>query len=148
VGANNGAWWDGNRSGNFTDVSTIFDASIMTKQASDYALKFEINTKEPWTAGINVLRLGDNYAYRFMPWASATGGVFDTEDKWQTVTVRLSDFKKADSGKEGTGANAATMADLLKGNGVVAFGYRYITEDKAVDVHNSAYDNFRIVKIK
>lgn len=148
VGANNGSWWDGNRSGNFSDVSTIFNASIMTQQASDYALKFEINTKEPWTAGINVLRMGDNYAYRFMPWASITGGIFDTKDKWQTVTVRLSDFKKADSGKEGTGANAASMADLLKANGVVAFSYRYITEDAAVDVHNTAYDNFRIIKIK
>lgn len=148
VGADNGAWWDGNRSGNFTEVSTIFNASIMTQQASDYALKFEINTKEPWTAGINVLRMGDNYAYRFMPWASATGGSFDTEDKWQTVTVRLSDFKTADSGKEGTGANAATMGDLLKANGVVAFTYRYITEDKPVDVHNTAYDNFRIVKVR
>jgi hypothetical protein len=40
------------------------------------------------------------------------------------------------------------MADLLKADGVVAFTYRYITEDKAVDVHNTAYDNFRIVKIK
>lgn len=148
VGADNPAWWDGNRSGNFTDVNTIFDASIMTKQASDYALKFEINTKEPWTAGINVLRLGDNYAYRFMPWASITGGVFDTEDKWQTITVRLSDFKKADSGKEGTGANAVVMGDLLKDGGVVAFTYRYITEEKPVDVHNTAYDNFRIVKIR
>jgi hypothetical protein len=148
VGANNPAWWDGNRSGNFTDVSTIFDASIMSKQASDYALKFEINTKEPWTAGINVLRLGDNYAYRFMPWASITGGVFDTQDKWQTITVRLSDFKKADAGKEGTGANAAVMGDLLKPGGVVAFTYRYITEDDPVDVHNTAYDNFRIVKIR
>jgi len=148
VGADNGAWWDGNRSGNFSDVSTIFDASIMTKQASDYALKFEMNTKEPWTAGINLLRLGDNYAYRYMPWASVTGGVFDTEDKWRTVTINLSAFKKADSGKEGTGANAVTMGDLLKAGGVVAFGYRYITEDKGVDVHNTAYDNFRIVKIK
>ncbi|WP_298735036.1 glycan-binding surface protein [uncultured Chitinophaga sp.] len=148
VGANNGAWWDGNRSGNFTDVSTIFDASIMTRQAADYALKFEINTKEPWTAGINVLRMGEEYAYRFMPWASATTGVFDTEGKWQTVTVRLSDFKKADNGIEGTGANAAVMGDLLKAGGVVAFTYRYITEDAPVDVHNTAYDNFRIVKIR
>jgi hypothetical protein len=148
VGANNSAWWEGGRSGNFNEINTIFSADIMTKQASDYALKFEINTKEPWTAGVNLLRLGDKYAFRFTPWAAETSGVFDTNDEWRTVTIQLSAFKAAESGKEGTGANAVVMADLLKANGVVAFGYRYITEDKPIDVHNTAYDNFRIVKIK
>ncbi|GAA0523015.1 glycan-binding surface protein [Chitinophaga japonensis] len=147
VGANNGAWWEGNRSGNFSDVP-MFTADIMTKQASNYALKFEINTKEPWTAGICVLRFGDNYAYRFMPFTNAAGQVFDTEDKWQTVTVPLSEFRTADSGIEGTGANAAVMGDLLKAGGVVAFTYRFITEDDPVDVYNAAFDNFRIIKIK
>lgn len=147
VGAKDGAWWNGNRSGNFSDVP-MFTAAIMTQQASNYALKFEINTKEPWTAGINVIRFGENYAYRFMPWSAAADGKFDTEDKWRTVTINLSAFKTKADDIEGTGAGAATMGDLLKAGGVVAFGYRFITEDDPVDVYNAAYDNFRIVKVR
>ncbi|SEW43684.1 hypothetical protein SAMN05428988_5607 [Chitinophaga sp. YR573] len=153
VGAKDVAWWNGNRSGNFSDVSTIFTAAVMSEQASNYALKFEINTKEPWTAGVNVLRLGDNYAYRYMPWADETSGSFNTGNTWETVTVLLSDFKTAAKDAdgntvEGTGAGAMTMGNLLKTGGVVAFGYRFITEAAAVDVYNAAYDNFRIVKVK
>lgn len=148
VGANDGGWWNGNRSGNFSDVTTIFTADIMTQQASNYALKFEINTKEPWTAGIDLIRFGEDYAYRYMPWATAADGKFDTNDEWRTVTIPLSAFKTKADNVEGTGAPAATMGNLLKANGVVAFGYRFITEDDPVDVYNAAFDNFRIVKIK
>lgn len=148
VGADDGAWWNGNRSGNFNDITTMFTAAIMTQQASNYALKFEMNTKEPWTAGINVLRFGESYAFRFMPWSTATDGKFDTEDQWVTVTIPLSEFKTKADDVEGTGAGAATMGDLLKPGGVVAFGYRFITEADPVDVYNAAYDNFRIIKIR
>lgn len=147
VGADDGAWWNGNRSGNFNDVP-MFTAAVMTHQASSYVLKFEINTKEPWTAGINVLRFGENYAYRFMPWATAVDQTFDTGGKWQTVTIPLSAFRTADDGVEGMGAPAAVMGDLLKAGGVVAFGYRFITESAPVDVFNAAFDNFRIIKIR
>lgn len=147
VGANDGAWWNGNRSGNFTDVP-MFTAAIMTQQASNYALKFEMNTKEPWTSGINVLRFGEKYAFRFMPWSTSPTGSFDTEDTWVTITIPLSLFKTKADDVEGTGAGAVTMGDLLKPNGVVAFGYRFITEADPVDVYNAAFDNFRIIKIR
>ena len=147
VGAKDVAWWNGNRSGNFNEVP-MFTNEVMTQVAANYALKFEINTKEPWTAGINLLRMGDNFAYRFMPWSAAADGKFDTKNTWQTITIPLSEFKKAADDIEGTGANAVTMADLLKPGGVVAFGYRFITEATPVDLYNAAYDNFRIVKIK
>ena len=147
VGANDGGWWNGNRSGNFNDVA-MFTTDVLTKEASQYALKFEINTKEPWTAGINVLRFNDKYAFRYMPWLTADNKTFDTKNKWQTVTIKLSDFKLSDSGVEGTGANATVMGDLLKSDGKVMFGYRIITEAAGVEVYNTAYDNFRIIKIK
>lgn len=147
VGANDGAWWNGNRSGNFSDVP-MFTAAIMTQQASNYALKFEMNTKEPWTAGINVIRFGENYAFRFMPWSTSPTGAFDTGDNWVTITIPLSLFKAKADNIEGTGAGAVTMGDLLKVDGVVAFGYRFITEDDPVDVYNAAFDNFRIIKIR
>lgn len=147
VGADDGGWWNGNRSGNFNDVP-MFTTDVLTREASQYALKFEINTKEPWTAGINVLRFNDKYAYRFMPWLTADNKAFDTKNKWQTVTIKLSDFKATADGIEGTGANATIMGDLLKSDGAVMFGYHLITEADGVEVYNTAYDNFRIIKIK
>lgn len=147
VGAKDAAWWNGNRSGNFNEVP-MFTSAVLTEVAANYALKFEMNTKEPWTAGVNVLRMGDNYAFRFMPWSAAPNKTFHTQNTWVTVTIQLSAFKKAADGIEGTGADAVTMGDLLKSNGAVAFGYRFITEETPVDVYNAAYDNFRIVKIR
>lgn len=147
VGANDGGWWNGNRSGNFNEVP-LFTATVVTQQASNYALKFEVNTKEPWTAGICVLRFGETYAYRFMPFVGAPDETFHTANKWQTVTVLLSDFKTAADGVEGTGAGAAAMGALVKADGKVAFGYRFITEAAPVEVFNAAFDNFRIIKIR
>jgi hypothetical protein len=147
VGDNDGGWWNGNRSGNFNDVD-MFSADVLPKEASQYALKFEINTKEPWTAGINVLRFNDKYAFRYQPWLTADNKTFDTKNKWQTVTIKLSDFKLSADNIEGTGANAVVMGDLLKADAKVAFGYRIITEAVGIDVYNTAYDNFRIIKIK
>jgi hypothetical protein len=147
VGANDGGWWNGNRSGNFDPVA-LFPTSVLTKEASQYALKFEINTREPWTAGINVLRFNDKYAFRYQPWLTAENKTFDTKNKWQTVTVKLSDFKLTADGIEGTGASAVVMSDLLQADAKVLFGYRIITEADPVDVYNTAYDNFRIIKIK
>ncbi|MDB5120843.1 MAG: hypothetical protein JWN56_2061 [Sphingobacteriales bacterium] len=147
VGAADGGWWNGNRSGNFTEV-TLFSDAVLSESASNYALKFEINTKEPWTTGIQVLRFGDDYAYRNMPYATATDKIFDTKNKWETITIPLSAFRKAVNGVEGTGANAVTMANLVKAGGKVNFSYRFISEADPIVIFNAAFDNIRIVKIK
>ncbi|MBO9151721.1 glycan-binding surface protein [Chitinophaga sp. GCM10012297] len=147
VGANDPAWWNGGRSGNFNEVP-MFTNAIMTQQASDYALKFEVNTREPWTTAICVLRFGETYAYRFMPFTNAPGQSFHTENTWTTVTVPLSEFKTAADGIEGTGAGASSMSQLLKAGGVVPFGFRIISEAQPIEVFSAAFDNFRIIKIK
>lgn len=146
VGANNGAWWDNGRSGNFNETP-LFSADIMTQQASNYALKFEVNTKEPWTTAICVLRFGETYAYRLTPFTDAPGQSFHTENKWVTATIPLSEFKTAADGVEGTGTGAASMSDLLKPGGVVPFGFRIISEAAPIEVFNAAFDNFRIIKV-
>jgi hypothetical protein len=147
VGANDGGWWNGNRSGNFDEV-TLFTDAIRSQQASDYALKFEINTIEPWTSGIQVLRFNEDYAYRFMPYTTAANKSFNTMNEWLTVTIPLSEFKTASGGVEGTGNNANTMDKLVKAGGKVAFSYRFISEAEPISLFNAAYDNIRIVKIK
>ncbi|NIG55571.1 glycan-binding surface protein [Chitinophaga sp. Cy-1792] len=147
VSTNDGAWWTANRGGIFNAVNVI-PAAAKTQPAANYALKFEVNTKEPWKAGVNILRFGESYAYRFIPYTNASNKTFDTQNKWQTVTVPLSSFRKADNGVEGTGMPAASVADVLDAGGTVTFTYHIISEADPIDVYNTAYDNFRIVKIK
>ncbi|RPD42031.1 glycan-binding surface protein [Chitinophaga barathri] len=146
VGANDPAWWNGGRSGNFNEVPMFTDA-VMTQQASNYALKFEMNTREPWTSAICVIRFGEQYAFRFTPHTLTTNSSFDTGNKWTTVTIFLSEFKTAADGVEGTGTGASSMGQLLKAGGIVPFGFRIISESKPIDVFNTAFDNFRIIKV-
>ena len=147
VGASDGGWWNGNRSGNFNEV-TLFTDAILGEPTANYALKFEVNTKEAWTTGIQVLRFGDSYAYRNMPYSAANDKVFDTKQKWETLTIPLSEFRTASGGVEGKGDNAAVMSKLVKAGGKVAFTYRFISEADPIASFNAAFDNFRIVKIK
>ncbi len=147
VGAKNGAWWEGGRSGNFNPVALFTDA-VRTHQAADYALKFEISTKEPWTTAVCVLRFGEELAVRWIPWAASPAEGFHTGHKWQTITVPLNAFRRASDGIEGTGASAVSMGELVTAGGNVAFGFRIVSEEKGIEVFNAAFDNFRIVKIK
>ncbi len=91
------------------DISTLFD----TADWMDYCIKFEafIPSSTPWTlCSLNILFtpasiFGDNtylfgeddpYPYpraMWTPWQSA-GGSYDTGDKWQTVTIPLSELNK------------------------------------------------------
>jgi len=98
-----------------------------------------------------VLRFNDGaatFAYRFMPFSSAPGQSFHTENKWGTITIPLSEFKSTADGIEGTGSNAVAMSDVVKSDGKVAFGYRFIAGDTPIEVFNAAFDNFRIIKIR
>jgi hypothetical protein len=147
VGADDGGWWNGNRSGNFDPVQ-IFTPAELTGSASDYALKFEINTKEPWTTALCMLRIGNDYAVRWKPFETAPNKIFHTDNKWVTVTVPLSVFQKVKDGKEGTGSNAVTLADLVNADGKVAYSHRFVSEADPITAFNAAFDNFRIVKIK
>ena len=147
VGADNGGWWENNRAGNFNEAP-VATAADLGKPAANYALKFEINTKEPWTTAVCLLRMGDNYAYRWTPFQGTANSTFHTNGKWQTVTVPLSEFKTAKDGKEGTGNNAVTLGSLLTGDGKAAFTYRIVSESEPIDVFNAAFDNFRVVALK
>lgn len=91
------------------NISTLFD----TADWMNYCLKFEvfIPTSTPWTiCSLNILFtpatiFGENdyyfgeedpYPYpraMWTPWQS-NGGSFDTGDKWQTVTIPLTDLNK------------------------------------------------------
>lgn len=152
IGANDGAWWDKTRYGNFTDA-VVIDPADLNKAASDYAVKFEVNTKEPWKTAICVLRFQDGvYAYRLRPFENAVDKTFDTKNTWQTITVPLSEFRKKGNNPqnkedEGYGVPATTVGDLLSAAGKAAFTYRIMSEDQPITIFNAAFDNIRIVKI-
>jgi hypothetical protein len=143
IDANNTNWFEGNRSGNFTRYK-VFNTFTATDPAANYALKFEINTAEPWKAGICQLRFNDAYVNRWTPYLSAAGASFTTGNQWQTVTIPLSEFKTA----EGKGTAAATLGNIVAADGSLLFNYRFITETEPIALFNSAFDNFRIAKIK
>ncbi len=143
----NGAWWEGNRSGNF-DSTAMFSPAIRSRQASDYALKFEVSTKEPWTTALCLLRISDKYAVRWEPFKGTSGNSYHTDHQWVTITVPLSAFRANNGDGEGMGANAMSMSELVLPDGRFVFGYRFISTDKPIDIFNAAFDNFRIVKIK
>jgi hypothetical protein len=148
VGADNGGWWNDNRAGNFDPTKVVNDLAALSEPASNYALKFEINTKEPWTTAVCVLRFGDNYAYRWKPFETSPDKVFFTENKWRTITVPISEFKTVSGGVEGTGSAATTLGSVLTADGKAAFTYRIVSEAQPIDIFNSAFDNIRVVKIK
>jgi len=143
IDANNSNWYEGNRSGNFTRYK-VFNTFTASDPANLYALKFEMNTIEPWKAGVCLLRFNDAYANRWTPYLSAPGKSFSTGNTWQTITVPLSEFKTS----EGKGTAAATLGNIVAADGTLLLNYRFITETEPIALFNSAFDNFRIVKIK
>jgi hypothetical protein len=143
IDANNSNWYEGNRSGNFTRYK-VFNTFIATDPAGNYALKFEMNTIEPWKAGICLLRFNDAYANRWTPYLSAPNKSFTTGNSWQTITIPLSEFRTS----EGKGTAAATIGNIVAADGTLLLNYRFITEAEPIVLFNSAFDNFRIVKIK
>ncbi|MES2457583.1 MAG: glycan-binding surface protein [Bacteroidota bacterium] len=143
IDANNSNWYEGNRSGNFTRFK-VFNTFTAGDPAASYALKFEMNTIEPWKAGVCLLRFNDAYAHRWMPYLTAANKSFSTGNTWQTITVPLSEFKTS----EGKGNAAVTLGNIVAADGTLLLNYRFITETEPIALFNSAFDNFRIVKIK
>ncbi|RYZ24904.1 MAG: hypothetical protein EOP49_45355, partial [Sphingobacteriales bacterium] len=112
IDANNSNWYEGNRSGNFTRFK-VFNTFTAGDPAASYALKFEMNTIEPWKAGVCLLRFNDAYAHRWMPYLTAANKSFSTGNTWQTITVPLSEFKTS----EGKGNAAVTLGNIVAADG-------------------------------
>jgi hypothetical protein len=137
-----GDWWSGGRAVLVNAGNWVSDPSASVQ---DYAIRFDINTKVPWTAGTLQISANENYniTARFEPWASATNKTFDTENKWVTVTVPLSRFEANNGSAINniaaiTGASGEASIQLLLMN----FGQTALV---GVDM---AIDNVRIVRLR
>ncbi|TCD28543.1 hypothetical protein EZ456_03900 [Pedobacter psychrodurus] len=140
-----------NRSINLTAVQWIPQANLQDPLSS-YALKFEIFVKEPWGGGTIMIRRDENswvYLARYEPWKAEATRVFKS-DKWYTVTISLTQFKKKTNNGEGTGDSALSLTDLVNATGKRPMTFMYIN-DTATPVTTKfdvGIDNIRIVKLK
>ncbi|WP_298711083.1 glycan-binding surface protein [Chitinophaga sp.] len=140
-------WWESNRTGQFNTV-VLFTPEERNNKTEQYALKFEINTKEPWTAGVCLFRF-NNLVIRWKPWDGLPGSVFHTGNKWRTVTIPLDNIRKSGPEGDGTGDVVTSMADIVLEDGGLPFVYWLgPSDDKPITFFHAAFDNFRIVKIK
>lgn len=145
VGANNWNWWEGGRSVNLNPVQLLPESEV-SNPIGDYAIKFEIYVKEPWSTG-TLMVLPQNtwdYVHLYRPWRvnSTTTKAFSTEG-WRTVTLPLNMFLTND----GTGDPAPDLATLLGSSGNAPFSFYFINMSGAtIDNFAAAIDNIRIVR--
>jgi len=140
-------WWNGSRSINIKSA-TWLSSSELTNPVDNYALKFEISVKKPWSAGSIFIVKDYNWTYlaRYEPWLG-TGGSFSVNG-WQTVTIPLSSFKTKANGADGTGSAASSLSVLL-GSGAGNTNLMFVnTGTTTVQDFEAAIDNIRVVKIK
>ncbi|RYE32643.1 MAG: hypothetical protein EOP42_09190 [Sphingobacteriaceae bacterium] len=119
LSVNDYAWYNGGRSINLNPVQWVPVASL-GDLVSNWALKFEINVKEPWKAGTIMIRRDESggwgFLARYEPWKASTTGSFSTNG-WITVTIPFTQFKLPSGGLNGTGASATTLKQLLDTEG-------------------------------
>ena len=142
LNANNGAWWEWERSINVNSGQWV-PAQNLSEPVANYAVKFEINVPGEWNGTtIQITRNYDFYG-KYEPWKKDDKIVsYTTNGKWVTVTIPLSDFKK-------DGNQASSLTELLGDSGSGEFHIQAVSGSKAtVTGLHAAVDNIRVVKIK
>jgi hypothetical protein len=140
-------WWNGNRSVNTKSVAWV-PAAELGNPVENYAFKFEVSIRKPWSAGTVMIVKDYNWTYvaRYEPWVAA-GGPF-TVGGWQTVTIPLTLFKTKANNADGTGSPASSLATLL-GSGSGSAHFFFVNPGSStVQEFEAAIDNIRVVKIK
>ena len=146
VNAGDNSWYSDNRAV-MVDASTPWVPSAnMGDPIGNYALKFEISVKTPWTNGAFMIVPNGNFDYmaRYAPWENAPGKKFQTKG-WVTVTIPLTSFLSGG----GTGSPAPNIAALTGGaNAATMQIMLYNDSTTPIESFDAGVDNVRIVKIK
>ncbi|HMP91596.1 MAG TPA: glycan-binding surface protein, partial [Phnomibacter sp.] len=129
----------------------------LTDAADRWALKFEYCVPANWLGGSMFIKSSNgDYVFRYEPWqtgpnSTAAFTTKGTPNKWETMVVPLSAFRKTDATLGiGRGTPAATVADIVKSDVAGSTELRlYMTNLQSVAVtnFNAAFDNFRVVKL-
>lgn len=152
INAGDGGWYSDNRA-----VMVASSAWIPTANLADpignYALKFEINVKIPWSNGsLMIVPNGGNkfyYMARYAPWQNTSTNQFVTNG-WQTVIIPLTSILKVnDSGNyNASGISAPNIAALTGGTNVATLQFMLDNDSTApLTAFDAAIDNVRIVKL-
>ncbi len=149
-----GDWSDSNpgRRIILNDVQWVPAANV-NDPTENWALKFEIYVKNPWSGGCLFIHDWDwNRTCRYEPFLAEANGIYVTTG-WTTITLPLSNFKSKPSsgptsGVDGTGTPAATVAELIGSSGMKRMAFLLNNAQIPVTNFDAAIDNIRIVKIK
>lgn len=149
LNAGNGSWWEGGRSINIDQVHWI-QPEDLTSDLSQFALKFEVSIAGMWKGSSIFIVKDYNWTYlaRYEPWKTAAGKGVNTEGKWITVTIPLTEFRTKKDNKEGTGDPASSLTELVgTGTGGINFFTINDASTPAPGDFRVAVDNIRVVKI-
>ena len=148
INAGDGAWYSNNRAV-MVNAGEWVPAGNLGDPIANYALKFEVNIKTPWSNGSLLIVPNGNFNYmaRYAPWTN-TATAFVTNG-WQTVTIPLTSFLKGTGNYNPSGASAPTIATLTGGTNSASLQFM-LNNDSATPLpaFNGAVDNVRIVKIQ
>lgn len=141
IGANDGAWYTNNRA--VMIASSAWEGVNIADPSANYALKFQMFVKNPWTAGSLEIAINGNFnnLATYAPWKQTSNGMFVTNG-WVTVTIPLSSFV------DGSGKPASNVSTLTGGNpGATVQIMLYNNGTTPVVNFDAAFDNVRVVKI-
>jgi hypothetical protein len=132
------------------DAGVWLPTARLADPIGDYALKFEVSTKIPWTSGSLMIVPNGNFNYmaRYAPWEDAPGKQFVTNG-WVTVTIPLTAFKKGTGNYDPAGASAANIGALTGGTNKATLQLMLYNDGSTpITAFDIAVDNVRIVKIR
>lgn len=116
-----------------------FPGSVIGTDVNGYVLKLDINIKEPFTGGNLKLRLNGSegdFWYAIGPATTPSGSSKNSTDGWETITVRITDFKD----NYGWGSNSPTNLAVITNE----FGMAW---DNGASKVNVLIDNVRFEKL-
>jgi hypothetical protein len=147
IAAGDAAWWQGGRSINIEQSMQWVPVANLGDPPANWAVKFEINTKEPWKGGMMLVdrNYGFNYQARYEPWVSA-GGEYKSEG-WKTVVIPMTNFKQ----NAGTGSGFTNLTTFLGADGKGGMNVFFVNNGSgatAIASFDVAVDNFRVARIK
>lgn len=148
INAGDGSWYADNR-------AVMVDASAwegvnLADPTTNYALKFEMSVKDPWTVGSLMIAINGNFNYlaRYAPWEKTSNGQFKT-DGWITVSISLNSFLSGSGNYNPSGTPASNVGGLTGGNdGATIQIMLYNDGATPITAYDAAFDNVRVVKVQ
>lgn len=149
ISAGDGSWYADNRAV-MVAGSAWLPSTNLSDPIANYALKFELNVKIPWTNGAFMIAPnGDfNHLARYAPWEKSSSGSFVTNG-WQTVTIPLTSFLSGSGSYDPSGSSASNIAALTGGTNAATMQIMlYNDSSTPLTSFDAGVDNVRIVKIQ